>query len=162
MQLISDKIEAERKYLVDVVGELPQCRVLEIFQTYLMAENGENRRIRKITENGESVFIKTTKRALSSFERIEKEWVITSEEYEELMNYANPEKITIHKIRRGFMWDNRYLELDSFICPKLSHCLLEIEDVTKETIISFPPFLKVLEEVTDNPSYYNANIANKR
>ena len=162
MQAISDKIEAERKFLVDVVAELPQCRELEIFQTYLKVQNGENSRIRKIIENGETIFIKTTKRSISSYERLEKEWQITAEEYEQLMSSADPQKQTIHKIRRGFAWDNRYLELDTFINPQLPHCLLEIEDVTADEVLSIPPCLKMLEEVTENPDYYNSNIARRR
>lgn len=162
MQVISDKIEAERKFLVDIIGELPECRELEIFQTYLKNQNGENSRIRKIIENGDTLYIKTTKKAISTFERLEKEWQITADEYERLMALANPQKQTIHKIRRGFMHDNRYLELDTFITPQLPHCLLEIEDVTADEVLSFPPCLKVLEEVTENPDYYNSNIAGRR
>ena len=159
MQIISDKIEAERKFLADVVGDMPECRKLEIFQTYLVRQNNENNRIRRIVENGNSLYIKTTKKAISEYERLEKEWQITPKEYDELMALADPDKQTIHKVRRCFPWDNRMLELDTFITPQLPHCLLEIEDVAMDDIISFPPFLKIIDEVTKDVSYYNSNIA---
>lgn len=159
MQIISDKIEAERKFLADVVGDMPECRKLEIFQTYLIRQNNENNRIRRIVENGNSLYIKTTKKAISEYERLEKEWQITPEEYDELMVLADPDKQTIHKVRRCFPWDNRMLELDTFITPQLPHCLLEIEDVAMDDIISFPPFLKIIDEVTKDVSYYNSIIA---
>lgn len=78
-----------------------------------------------------------------------------------LMNSANPDKRTIHKLRRCFVWDNRYLELDTFVEPPLPHHLLEIEDAAADEGIVFPPFLKVIREVTDDPEWYNANIAKK-
>lgn len=159
MQILSDKIEAERKFLVDVVGVIPECRELEIVQTYLIKFNGFNNRIRKITENGNTVYIKTSKKTISSYERIEKEWQITREEYDDLMAMANPNKRPIHKIRQCIPWNNLTLELDTFISPTLPHRLLEIEDVAENEQLSFPPFIKVIEEVTGNPNYYNSNIA---
>jgi len=56
-------------------------------------------------------------------------------------------------------WDGRYLELDTFLEPPLPHHLLEIEQVSMDDEISFPPFLKVVKEVTDDPEWYNMNIA---
>ena len=71
----------------------------------------------------------------------------------------NPNKRTIHKLRRCFVWNNRYFELDTFVEPQLPHLLLEIEDVSEEEVLEFPPFLKVVKEVTNDPNYYNANLA---
>lgn len=156
---IPEPIEMERKFLVDVVGGIPDSREMDIFQTYLMERNGEESRVRKRGENGHYAYFLTTKKFIMSNQRIEIERQITPSEYINLMNSANPDKRTIHKQRRCFVWDNRYFELDTFVSPKLPHCMLEIEDITKDEIVSFPPFLKVIEEVTDNPMYYNSNIA---
>lgn len=159
---IPEPIEMERKFLVDVVGEIPDSREMEIFQTYLKGGGDEESRIRKRGENGHYVYFLTTKKFITSNQRIEVERQITPAEYIDLMSTANPEKQTIHKLRRCFVWDNRYYELDTFISPKLSHCLLEIEDVAEDEVISFPPFLKVIEEVTENPDYYNSNISKRK
>ena len=154
-----EPIEMERKFLVDVMGDIPNSREMAIYQTYLMERNGEESRIRKRGENGHYVYFLTTKKFVTANQRIEVERQITPLEYVNLQKSFNPDKQTIHKLRRCFVWDNRYYELDTFVSPQLPHCLLEIEDVTENETISFPPFLKIIEEVTDNPEYYNSNIA---
>lgn len=158
---IPEPIEMERKFLVEVTGEIPDSREMEIFQTYLTERDGTEPRIRKRGENGHYVYFLTTKKFLTDNQRIEVERQITPSEYVMLENSANPDKRTIHKLRRCFVWDNRYLELDTFVEPPLPHHLLEIEDVTADEEIAFPPFLKVLREVTDDPEWYNANIAKR-
>jgi len=158
---IPEPTETERKFLVDVVGDITDSREMDIYQTYLMKRNGEESRVRKRGENGHYAYFLTTKKFISSNQRIEVERQITPSEYINLMNSANPDKQTIHKHRRCFVWDNRYYELDTFVSPKLPYCLLEIEDAAEDEVLSFPPFLKVIDEVTENPEYYNVNIANR-
>ncbi|MBO4645237.1 MAG: hypothetical protein J5642_01845 [Bacteroidales bacterium] len=155
----ADPIEAERKFLVEIVGELPECREFEITQTYLKEKDGLEPRVRKREENGQTVYFLTTKRFVSVNERVEIEREISQAEYETLLAEANPAKRPIHKRRQCFEWDGRYLELDTFLEPPRPHHLLEIEHVSMDDEISFPPFLKVIKEVTDDPEWYNANIA---
>ena len=152
-------IEAERKFLVEIVGELPECRELEITQTYLMEKDGLEPRVRRREEAGQYVYFLTTKRFVSVNERVEIEKEITKEEYDTLLAEANPAKSPIHKRRQCFEWNGRYLELDTFVEPPRPHHLLEIEHVSMDDAIVFPPFLKVLKEVTEDPEWYNANIA---
>ena len=158
---IPEPIEMERKFLVEVTSEIPESREMEIFQTYLTERDGVEPRIRKRGENGHYVYFLTTKKFLTDNQRIEIERQITPSEYVMLKNSANPDKRTIHKLRRCFVWDNRYLELDTFVEPPLPHHLLEIEDVAADEEIAFPPFLKVIREVTNDSSWYNANIAKR-
>ena len=155
----TEPIEAERKFLVDIVGELPECRELEITQTYLKEKDGLEPRVRKRKENGQHVYFLTTKRFVSVNERVEIEKEISKEEYDALLAEANPAKHPIHKRRQCFEWDGHFLELDTFLEPPLPHHLLEIEHISMEDEINFPPFLKVLKEVTDDPAWYNMNIA---
>lgn len=157
----SGPIEAERKFLVEIVGDIPECRELDITQTYLKEQDGLEPRVRKRVENGKPVYFLTTKRFVSVNERVEIEREISKEEYDALLAETNPAKHPIHKRRQCFEWDGRYLELDTFLDPSRPHSLLEIENVTMEDEISFPPFLKVIKEVTDDPEWYNANIAHK-
>lgn len=159
---IPEPIEMERKFLVDVIDDIPDSREMEIFQTYLVERNGEESRIRKRGENGHYAYFLTTKKHLEANQRVEVERLITPAEYINLMNLANPDQQTIHKLRRCFVWNNRYYELDTFVSPSMPHCLLEIEDVTEDEIITFPPFLRFIEEVTENPDYYNSNISKRR
>jgi CYTH domain-containing protein/predicted ATPase len=158
---IPEPIEMERKFLVEVTGEIPDSREMEIFQTYLTERDGAEPRIRKRGENGHYIYFLTTKKFLADNQRIEVERQITPSEYVMLKGSANPDKRTIHKLRRCFVWDNRYWELDTFVEPSLPHHLLEIEDVAADEEIAFPPFVKVIREVTDDPEWYNANIAKR-
>ncbi len=157
----NEPIEMERKFLVDIVDDLPECRELEIFQTYILNPDGGESRLRKRIENGECVYFLTTKKPLSPGRRIEWEHRISESEYVTKMALANPEKQTIHKIRRCFPWDGRYLELDTFIEPALPHCLLEIEDVELDEPVSFPPCLQLIREVSVDPDFFNSNIAKR-
>lgn len=158
---IPEPIEMERKFLVEVTGEIPDSREMEIFQTYLTEREGAEPRIRKRGKNGHFVYFLTTKKFLTDNQRIEVERQITPSEYVMLKGSANPDKCTIHKLRRCFVWNNRYWELDTFVEPPLPHHLLEIEDVAADEKIAFPPFLKVIREVTDDPKWYNSNIAKR-
>lgn len=158
---VPQPIEIERKYLVDRVGEIPNGNVSEIVQTYLTPVNGQERRIRMRGENGHNVYFLTTKIHLSADRRYEHECQIDEKRYRELMLEANPAKRPIHKLRCCFLWKDQYFELDEFIEPKLDHLLLEIEDAEDASAVDFPPFIKVLEDVTGNPEYYNSNIARK-
>lgn len=158
---IPEPIEMERKFLVKVVGEIPNNREMDIYQTYLTECDGAQPRIRKRGENGHYVYFLTTKKFISDNQRIEVERQISPSEYLELLNRADPNKQTIHKKRRCFVFDNRYFELDTFVTPELPFPLLEIEDVAMNESIEFPPFLEIIQEVTENPAYYNSNIAKK-
>ena len=117
----SEPIEAERKFLVEIVGELPECREFEITQTYLKEKDGLEPRVRKREEKGQTVYFLTTKRFVSVNERVEIEREISQEEYEALLAETNPAKRPIHKRRQCFEWDGRYLELDTFLEPPLPH-----------------------------------------
>lgn len=46
--------------------------------------------------------------------------------------------------------------------PALGLSILEIEGVREHDEIKFPPFLKVVEDVTGNEKYYNYNLSLKR
>ena len=84
-----EPIEAERKFLVEIVGEMPECRELEISQTYLNEKDGLEPRVRKRKENGQHVYFLTTKQFVSVNERVEIEREISQAEYEALL--ADPQ-----------------------------------------------------------------------
>lgn len=152
-------VEKEKKYLVEIIGNIPDSVDNDIFQTYLISDKDSEIRVRKRGNNGGFVYFHTVKNKLSSDQRIETERQISVEEYNEFLKYADPQKITIHKVRKCFVYENQYFELDRYVYPDNKINLLEIEgDYTNEQI-KFPPYLKILEEVTENSDYYNINIA---
>lgn len=156
---VPQPIEIERKYLVDVEGEVPNGNVSEIRQTYLKPVNGLERRLRMRGENGHNIYFLTTKKRLAADRSYEYERRITENRYFELLQEANPEKRTIVKHRCCFLWKDQYFELDKFIEPRLEHRLLEIEDVESHNDVKMPPFVNVIKDVTGDPAYSNSNIA---
>ena len=156
---VPQPIEIERKYLVEKIADIPHCNVSDISQTYLMPIDGQERRIRCRGENGHNVYFLTTKVRLAKDRNYERECQISSNRYQELLAEANPAKRTVRKKRCCFLWENQYFELDTFIEPKLDHMLLEIEDAEDAASVKFPPFLRIVKDVTGNPDYYNSNIA---
>lgn len=160
--MMHTQIEIERKYLVDIVGQMPDGDTSDIWQTYLISDENVCRRVRKRGKDGNYVYYLTEKRPLAEDRRIETEGEISSVEYESLLTEADPEKQTIHKRRCCFKWENQLFELDTFITPTLPHHLLEIEGAESADAVLMPPFIQVIDDVTGNPDYYNANIAKKR
>lgn len=154
-------IEQERKYIVEVVGEIPNCTESEITQTYIQTEEDEEVRIRRRGKQGSYVYFLTKKKKVSETEQIETERKITPRHYVELLHMADPLRETIVKTRKNFVWHGQYFELDSYIQPNIGLNILEIEGVKEPENLKFPPFLKVIEDVTGKKEYYNYNLSVK-
>lgn len=159
---VPNPIETERKYIVEVLSELPNAVETDIFQTYLKSDRNEEIRIRKRGSNGSFVYFFTSKKFLSETQRIETEKQITPREYVELLEKAEVNTITIHKKRHCFVWQGQYFEIDTYITPNVGYTILEIEGVSEHQNVAFPPFIKVLEDVTGNKKYYNYEISKQK
>ena len=107
--------EIERKFLI----AMPSIKLLlaqngttvwKIEQTYL--KNGG--RVRKIFCDNKDTYIKTVKQRITDIKRIEKEWEITKEQYEnELLGKAD-DRVTIEKTRYRIPFKGQILEVDIF------------------------------------------------
>ena len=159
---IPQPIEEERTYVVELTGELPECVVSEITQTYLVADPDCEIRLRRRDWGGEVVNVHKTKKRLSSGEMLETERQVTNALYESLMQQADPYRATIRKTRRSFIWKGQYFEIDTFHEPVDNLTILETKGVAQQECVNFPPFIHVIEDVTGNPQYYNYNIALRR
>lgn len=158
------QIEIERKYLVDLVGELPQPKASDILQTYLLSNDGSVRRVRRRcgVQPGDSPrYYYTVKRRMAYDRSYEHEEEISEERYRQLLTERDPEKGTVHKQRIVFLYKDQCFELDRFICPDMDHYLLEIEGAESAAAVSMPPFLRVVADVTGNGDYSNSNIARR-
>lgn len=152
-------IQEEKKYIVELTGEIPNCIESEIFQTYLVTDPQCEARLRMRTWNGKRVNVHTTKKRVSDTEQIETERQISNNLYDSLMGQADPYRQPIHKIRKSFIWKGQYFELDNYLSP-ISHLeILETKGVTDDEDVNFPPFIKVIENITGNKKYYNYNLA---
>ncbi len=155
--------EIERKFLIEypdieALSKLPNCRRVEIIQTYLKSGSDEEIRIRQRGEHGNYIYYETRKKKISGLKRVEIERRLSKEEYLERMMDADPSKRPIRKDRYCLAEGNRYYEIDVYPFWN-DRAILEIELADPEEEICFPEMLKVIREVTEDDSYKNSALA---
>ena len=159
-----EPFEIERKFLIEypdikVLEKNPNCKKVEIIQTYLNADNGDEIRVRQRGEDGNYIYFKTIKKKVDNIKRVEIETRLTKDEYLTLLMDADTAKRQIRKNRYCLTYDSQYFEID--IYPFWNDkAILEIELSDEKADVSFPDFIKVIKEVTDDNSYKNASLAN--
>lgn len=155
--------EIERKFLIEkpdleYLDNLPMCEKVQIVQTYLKSSDDEEIRIRQRGSDGVFTYSKTRKININNLKRIEVEERLTQEEYiNELLN-ADPERGQIIKTRYCLSYNNQYFEIDIYPFFK-DKAICEIELDSENQKVDIPPFIEVIEEVTDNLKYRNSEIA---
>ena len=158
-----EPLEIERKFLIRYpdlrwLESLPNCRKVDIIQTYLLCREGDELRVRQRGENGSFIYYKTVKRTVSDTARVELEERLSQEEYLRLLMDADPEKRPIRKTRYCLTWDSQYFEIDVYPFWD-NQAIVEIELSDENNEIRFPPELKVIREVTAEPEFKNAALA---
>ena len=155
-------IEEERKYVVEIIGSLPDdCTECEITQTYLKGYPDAEERLRKRSWGKKNVYVHTTKKFLGGNEELVTERQLNQNLYEMMLPLADPDRNTIHKMRHSFIWQGQYFEIDDYQDQLSGLTILETKGITENEPVKFPPFLKVLREVTGDNDYYNYNLARK-
>jgi len=156
-------MEIERKFLIRYpdlrwLNSLPNCRKVEIIQTYLIAPEGEELRVRMRGENGHYLYYMTSKKKVSDVRRIEVEKRLTQNQYIDLLMEADPSRRSIRKTRYCLMHENQYFEIDVYPFWQ-DQAIVEIELTDENEPIHFPPQLEVIREVTSDPNFKNAALA---
>ena len=155
-------IEEERKYIVEVTGQLPEdCIESDITQTYLQGDPGTEIRLRKRAWDGKYVYVHTTKNKQSATEEMVVERQINNSLSEMMLGLADPTRKTIHKHRQSFIWQGQFFEIDTFLDQLKGLVILETKGIAKGEPVKFPPFLKAIKEITGDEEYYNFNLAKK-
>lgn len=152
-------IEEERKYIVEITGELPEVMESEISQTYLTAEPGNEVRLRRRGWGTKFVNTHTTRKRISDTEEIITERQVSNSLYESLLQQKDPYRHTITKTRRIFIWQGQFFELDSYHGNNEGLVILETKGMVRHEDIKFPPFIRVVEDITTNKDYYNYNLS---
>lgn len=155
--------EIERKYLIEYPDikeliALPNCEKVEIIQTYLKSEDGEEIRIRQRGAKGNYIYYETRKKTISGLKRVEVERRLTKDEYLERLMDADPTRRPIRKDRYCLADGNQYFEIDVYPFWK-DKAIVEIELSDPEEEIRFPKALKLIREVTDEIEYKNSSLA---
>lgn len=159
---VPEPMEIERKYLIEYpdiawLKDNPHCEAVEITQTYLRCSDGEELRIRRRGADGSYVYFETVKRDLTNAKRVETERRLTKAEYDELLEAAE-HPLTIEKTRYCLTYDNQYLEIDVYPFWD-NQATLEVEFPDELQEVRFPPEIKVIKDITDDPAYRNSALA---
>jgi len=161
---VPEPLEIERKYLIhNHLDTLPaQCVTSLIEQTYLTSTEDE-RRVRKRTQNGNSVYTLGLKRFVGQGTRIEKEKFLTGSEYHGLLNTEkDAERDTIRKLRHCFIHQGRCYELDQYLDQYKGLWILEVEVENLTDPVFLPEWARDSIEVTDVPAYSNYGLARRK
>jgi CYTH domain-containing protein len=158
-----DPKEIERKWRVKnfALAMIPPRSVAsKITQDYLVCEGPGERRVRMRMRGDEVSYYYTEKLPTGeSGTRIEKERVITHDEYHEYLNRErDPKSWTIEKVRHVFTYEGKVLELDVYGGRHAGLVVLEVELPHKDTPVKIPDGWDALE-VTDDKRYKNRQLA---
>ena len=158
-----EPFEIERKFLIEYpniawLRTLPNCKKIEIIQTYLNTENGDETRVRQRGADGNYIYFETTKKRVNDIKRVEIERRLTESEYLRLLMNADTTKRQIRKDRYCLTYEGQYFEIDVYPFWK-DKAIAEIELSDENTAIKFPKEIVVIKEVTDDESYKNASLA---
>ena len=155
--------EIERKFLiaypdVEKIKAVEGCRRLAMTQTYLVAENGETRRVRAVREGAEERCYFTQKKRVTALRCVEDERQISRAELAALLAEADPARQAIEKVRYAIPYAGHTLEVDLYPFWQ-DRAVLEVELASEGEAFLLPDFLKVIREVTDDKRYKNVNLA---
>ena len=155
-------LEIERKFLIEypdtqMLRKLPDCKVKEIVQTYLLCENG-TMRVRKTLCCGKTTYRFNEKHSISAISRTEEEKELSEAEYNLLLTRKDGSRSAIEKVRYAFPFGEHILEIDVY--PFWSdRAILEIELSCEDEEYVIPEFIRVIKEVTGDNRYSNKSLA---
>ena len=158
-----EPLEIERKFLIEYpdirwLESSPNCRRVEIIQTYLKADDVEEIRVRQRGCDGHYIYTRTTKRKTSGAKRIELESRLSESEYLRLLMNADTTRRQIRKDRYCLTYDNQYFEIDVYPFWN-DKAIVEIDLSDEKAEIRLPEQIKVIRDVTGDESYKNAALA---
>lgn len=99
------------------------------------------------------------KKTVGHNQQVETERQVSNALYESLLSQADPYRHTIYKKRKSFIWKGQYFELDAYQRQLQGLVILETKGITDTESVNFPPFLKVVKDITGDANYYNYNLA---
>ncbi len=156
----SENIEIERKFII-VMPEnsvLSQYEHSEIIQTYLCSAPRVTHRVRSRTFADKTIYTETKKIRIDKISCVEDEREITLEEYSRLLLLADKAATPIKKQRYIIPFEGRTFEVDIYDGWKKT-CIMEVELPTRDEEVEFPPFIKIVREVTGEKAYSNASMS---
>ena len=158
---MNQPLEIERKYLIaypDTEALRPRCSaVYDMEQTYLLSAPGVTARVRRRVGEKEE-FFHTEKERITARTHVERERIITREEYDALLLQRDESAFPIAKTRYCLPHDGFTFEIDVYPFWK-TVAILEVELDGEEQQFTLPEGITVIREVTEDKRYKNVNLA---
>lgn len=143
----------------------PSFRDFEVVHHYLQtASRTMQSRLRKRGRMGKWSYIHTIRKQVSG-QVIEVKTPLTHRDYTHLLDQQDPLHLTVNKIRRCFLYNNQYFQMDIYKEPCHPRCrglmLLETYSTLspQELRDRLPKFLHLDEEVTGDPAFSMFNLS---
>ena len=155
--------DVKRRFLIDhpdiaYLESLPNCQRVDIIQTYLIAQDGEENRVRQRGVDGNYIYFQTKKVSVNGLPKVRLERRLSKDAYIRLLMDADPSCRPIRKTRYCLTYKNQYFEIDVY--PFWSDkAIIEIEQGEHDSEINFPDFVNVVREVTEDEKYKNLTLA---
>ena len=159
----SSQYEIERKFLIaypdaELLRAAEGCRVKRMVQTYLLAPEGETRRVREVREGDAVRYVQTVKKRITMLRAVEEENDLTEAEYKAALTESDPARRPIEKTRFCIPFGGKLLEIDLYAFWQ-DRATLEVELEREDENFDVPSYIKILREVTDDKRYKNVNLA---
>ena len=154
--------EAKKKYLIEypdlsLLEKLENVERVELDQTYLKADNNEKIQIRKRGLGDDCIYYQTRVR-IQNGQLLQVEKRLTKAEYEEKLTQADPTRKQLHRTRYCIIDNNQYMEID--IYPFWNDkAILNIDVLDVNSNVYIPDYVKVVEDITNNPQYFNSELS---
>ncbi len=156
-------LRQQRKFLVsdvDVDKLSTIANKVVITQDYLQETDGNEYRLREMKRGNDCTYHYTIQKKMpDGIREILRSSSISQEEYNRLLENKSSEFATCVKTRYSFVYQKQYFRLDIFPDNLM---ILEV-NVTKENPnLTLPDFINAIDEVTNEKSYQNINIARSK
>jgi hypothetical protein len=160
-------IANHRKYLVTSDPNIPvKYEQFEVEHTYLVKGSAEGTKgyifCKRRGQNGIYTYSYSSKRDITGddTQAVVVERKISGREYVALLKQSDPNRVTLKKHVKVFVWQNQYFELSTFVEPPIALTLLETDG--DATSVSLPDWIKAEKEVTGIEEYSSHWISKKR
>ena len=148
--------EIERKYLIRIPSRLGDLPSVHMEQTYLV-NPAATERVRKIIQNGVTVWRHTFKKRVSGMTCIEDEREIPETAALALLQRPRVGR-TVVKDRYFYDYEGHTFEIDVYPFWR-RQCVMEVEMKEESEPVRLPPDVTVIREVTGQRRYKNAALA---
>lgn len=158
---MTQPLEIERKYLIaypDTEALRRRCHpIYEMEQIYLHAAPGITARVRRRVGEKEE-FFHTEKERITARTHVERERIITREEYEALLQKRDENAFPIAKTRYCLPHGGLTFEIDVYPFWRRV-AVMEVELESEEQAFTLPPEITIIREVTEDRRLKNAALA---